>query len=122
MECFSFKDRCAMHIVKLTKTIESRWCKVQRQMACGVTGRIPTYYNFYKYQRTLVLSRLNQRIKFVCIAMCSLVMSLCYVMSLQLGLCQICQHNKKHNGLACYASIMLNTIFSNRTVRILNNL
>ena len=57
------------------------------------------------------------------------------ISSPSLGLRQICRHNNKHNGLACYTSIIhrlmlsnrtisvkhtikLTTIFSNRTVRV----
>ena len=37
---------------------------------------------------------------------------------MNVGLRQICWHNKKHNGLVYYASIMLRSILSNRTVRV----
>ena len=71
MKRFSFKSGHAMHVAKFTET---DWLVVLQKEFWLNTA----LYYFLKVLLLEYLSiELNQRIKSICVAMCSLVMSLC---------------------------------------------
>ena len=69
MKHFSFKSGHAVRVAKLKKTDWLVVLQLEFQLYITLKSFITTVSG--------VLSRLNQKNKFVCVAMCSLVMSLC---------------------------------------------